>query len=111
MVDDPRDAWVLGSSPVDLLAIGPFVVRRGTATVAPAGRKRWPHRSAERPRVPPAGAEPSVRPARNDFRGPAHPTDVVSLARGARAAVASPSTPNACHCRCILENSSRCSST
>ncbi|MCC3655514.1 carbamoyltransferase [Streptomyces sp. S07_1.15] len=31
MVDDPRDALeCFGSSPVDLLAIGPFVVRRGT---------------------------------------------------------------------------------
>jgi carbamoyltransferase len=33
MVDDPRDALeCFGSSPIDLLAIGPFVVRRGTAT-------------------------------------------------------------------------------
>lgn len=30
MVDDPRDALeCFGSAPVDLLAIGPFVVRRG----------------------------------------------------------------------------------
>ncbi|MDX6324221.1 MAG: carbamoyltransferase, partial [Nocardioidaceae bacterium] len=34
MVDDPRDALeCFGSAPVDLLAIGPFVVRR-----PPAGR-------------------------------------------------------------------------
>ena len=34
MVDDPRDALeCFGSSPVDLLAIGPYVVRRaGVAT-------------------------------------------------------------------------------
>jgi carbamoyltransferase len=35
MVDDPRDALeCFGSSPVDLLAIGPFVVRRVSAAVA-----------------------------------------------------------------------------
>jgi carbamoyltransferase len=34
MVDDPRDALeCFGSAPVDLLAIGPFVVRRRRATV------------------------------------------------------------------------------
>jgi carbamoyltransferase len=33
MVDDPRDALeCFGSAPVDLLAIGPFVVRRPRAT-------------------------------------------------------------------------------
>jgi carbamoyltransferase len=33
MVDDPRDALeCFGSAPVDLLAIGPFVVRRPKAT-------------------------------------------------------------------------------
>jgi carbamoyltransferase len=32
MVDDPRDALeCFGSAPVDLLAIGPFAVRRGRA--------------------------------------------------------------------------------
>jgi carbamoyltransferase len=32
MVDDPRDALeCFGSAPVDLLAIGPYVVRRGRA--------------------------------------------------------------------------------
>jgi carbamoyltransferase len=36
MVDDPRDALeCFGSAPVDLLALGPFVVRRGT----PAGMR------------------------------------------------------------------------
>ncbi|HEV2821384.1 MAG TPA: carbamoyltransferase C-terminal domain-containing protein, partial [Solirubrobacteraceae bacterium] len=36
MVDDPRDALeCFGSAPVDLLAIGPFVVRRGPALGAP----------------------------------------------------------------------------
>ena len=35
MVDDPRDALeCFGSAPVDLLAIGPFVVRRCTGTEA-----------------------------------------------------------------------------
>ena len=35
MVDDPRDALeCFGSSPVDLLAIGPYVVRRVSAAVA-----------------------------------------------------------------------------
>jgi carbamoyltransferase len=35
MVDDPRDALeCFGSAPVDLLAIGPFVVRRATAGAA-----------------------------------------------------------------------------
>jgi carbamoyltransferase len=34
MVDDPRDALeCFGSAPVDLLAIGPFVVRRGRSTL------------------------------------------------------------------------------
>jgi carbamoyltransferase len=33
MVDDPRDALeCFGSAPVDLLAIGPFVVRRAAVT-------------------------------------------------------------------------------
>ncbi len=42
MVDDPRDALeCFGSSPVDLLAIGPFVVRRAALT-APAGRRAEP---------------------------------------------------------------------
>jgi carbamoyltransferase len=37
MVDDPRDALeCFGSAPVDLLAIGPFVVRRRRATPRPA---------------------------------------------------------------------------
>jgi carbamoyltransferase len=32
MVDDPRDALeCLGSAPIDLLAIGPFLVRRSVA--------------------------------------------------------------------------------
>jgi carbamoyltransferase len=36
MVDDPRDALeCFGSAPVDLLAIGPFVVRRSRSTLAP----------------------------------------------------------------------------
>ena len=36
MVDDPRDALeCFGSAPVDLLAIGPFVVRRANALAAP----------------------------------------------------------------------------
>jgi carbamoyltransferase len=36
MVDDPRDALeCFGSAPVDLLAIGPFVVRRSKATPRP----------------------------------------------------------------------------
>jgi carbamoyltransferase len=36
MVDDPRDALeCFGSAPVDLLAIGPFVVRRPRSTLAP----------------------------------------------------------------------------
>src|SRR5215207_1744831 len=39
MVDDPRDALeCFGSAPVDLLAIGPFVVRRPRATPRPAAR-------------------------------------------------------------------------
>jgi carbamoyltransferase len=38
MVDDPRDALeCFGSAPVDLLAIGPFVVRRGGAGLGAAG--------------------------------------------------------------------------
>src|SRR3712207_630896 len=40
MVDDPRDALeCFGSAPVDLLAIGPFVVRRPpmTTPTSPAG--------------------------------------------------------------------------
>jgi carbamoyltransferase len=33
MVDDPRDALeCFGSSPVDVLALGPFLVRRGALT-------------------------------------------------------------------------------
>jgi carbamoyltransferase len=37
MVDDPRDALeCFGSAPIDLLAIGPYVVRRGR----PEGRAR-----------------------------------------------------------------------
>jgi carbamoyltransferase len=46
MVDDPRDALeCFGSAPVDLLAIGPFVVRRpGSATVPHRGdRTRGAH--------------------------------------------------------------------
>jgi carbamoyltransferase len=36
MVDDPRDALeCFGSAPVDLLAIGPFVVRRAGVARAP----------------------------------------------------------------------------
>jgi carbamoyltransferase len=39
MVDDPRDALeCFGSAPVDLLAIGPFVVRRPRATRRPLSR-------------------------------------------------------------------------
>jgi carbamoyltransferase len=39
MVDAPRDALeCFGSAPVDALAMGPFLVRRGTAFAA---RKRW----------------------------------------------------------------------
>ena len=35
MVDDPRDALeCFGSAPVDLLALGPFVVRRAAAEAA-----------------------------------------------------------------------------
>jgi carbamoyltransferase len=35
MVDDPRDALeCFGSAPVDLLAIGPYVVRRAGSTRA-----------------------------------------------------------------------------
>ncbi|HZG93964.1 MAG TPA: carbamoyltransferase C-terminal domain-containing protein, partial [Mycobacteriales bacterium] len=35
MVDDPRDALeCFGSGPVDLLALGPFVVRRSSLTQA-----------------------------------------------------------------------------
>ena len=38
MVDDPRDALeCFGSAPVDLLAIGPFVVRRPARPGASAG--------------------------------------------------------------------------
>ena len=38
MVDDPRDALeCFGSAPVDLLAIGPFVVRRPAAGIGAAG--------------------------------------------------------------------------
>ena len=38
MVDDPRDALeCFGSAPVDLLAIGPFVVRRAVRTLPEAG--------------------------------------------------------------------------
>jgi carbamoyltransferase len=37
MVDDPRDALeCFGSAPVDLLAIGPFVVRRSRSTLTHA---------------------------------------------------------------------------
>ncbi len=37
MVDDPRDALeCFGSAPVDLLAVGPFVVRRTRSTLAGA---------------------------------------------------------------------------
>jgi carbamoyltransferase len=37
MVDDPRDALeCFGSAPVDLLAIGPFVIRRPRATPRPS---------------------------------------------------------------------------
>lgn len=36
MVDDPRDALeCFGSAPVDVLALGPFVVRRPSSTGAP----------------------------------------------------------------------------
>jgi carbamoyltransferase len=39
MVDDPRDALeCFGSAPVDLLAIGPFVVRRPRSTLDVARR-------------------------------------------------------------------------
>jgi carbamoyltransferase len=38
MVDDPRDALeCFGSAPIDLLAIGPFVVRRPARPGAAAG--------------------------------------------------------------------------
>jgi carbamoyltransferase len=41
MVDDPRDALeCFGSSPVDLLAIGPFVVRRAGVARVPADAER-----------------------------------------------------------------------
>jgi carbamoyltransferase len=37
MVDDPRDALeCFGSAPIDLLAIGPFIVRRGAQSGAAA---------------------------------------------------------------------------
>jgi carbamoyltransferase len=50
MVDDPRDALeCFGSAPIDLLAIGPHVVRRRTAT-HPAGATA---RAQERPGVAP----------------------------------------------------------
>jgi carbamoyltransferase len=40
MVDDPRDALeCFGSSPVDLLAIGPFVVRRPSAPARPVAAR------------------------------------------------------------------------
>jgi carbamoyltransferase len=40
MVDDPRDALeCFGSSPVDALAIGPFLVRRARRAAAPAARR------------------------------------------------------------------------
>ena len=46
MVDDPRDALeCFGSAPVDLLAIGPFVVRR--ADVAPGGTAGGRHAVTE----------------------------------------------------------------
>ena len=53
MVDDPRDALeCFGSAPIDLLAIGPFVVRRPAAP-GPAGpaspRRRWPGDSGPPP--------------------------------------------------------------
>jgi carbamoyltransferase len=36
MVDDPRDALeCFGSAPIDLLAIGPFTVRRSRSTLDP----------------------------------------------------------------------------
>jgi carbamoyltransferase len=36
MVDDPRDALeCFGSAPIDMLAIGPFVVRRRGSAAAP----------------------------------------------------------------------------
>jgi carbamoyltransferase len=43
MVDDPRDALeCFGSAPIDALALGPFVVRRGAlAAPAPAAAARW----------------------------------------------------------------------
>jgi carbamoyltransferase len=38
MVDDPRDALeCFGSSPVDLLAIGPYAIRRGDFFRGPDG--------------------------------------------------------------------------
>lgn len=41
MVDDPRDALeCFGSAPIDLLAIGPFVVRRGRPTLRLRGQRR-----------------------------------------------------------------------
>jgi carbamoyltransferase len=41
MVDDPRDALeCFGSAPVDVLAIGPYVVRRpGSAPARPATKE------------------------------------------------------------------------
>jgi carbamoyltransferase len=41
MVDDPRDALeCFGSAPIDALALGPFVVRRGAlAEPAPAAAR------------------------------------------------------------------------
>ncbi|HSD81333.1 MAG TPA: carbamoyltransferase C-terminal domain-containing protein [Solirubrobacteraceae bacterium] len=44
MVDDPRDALeCFGSAPVDLLAIGPFVVRRPRSVAAHDGRANGAH--------------------------------------------------------------------
>jgi carbamoyltransferase len=40
MVDDPRDALeCFGSSPIDALAMGPFLVRRPTSAAARAGAR------------------------------------------------------------------------
>ena len=59
MVDDPRDALeCFGSAPVDVLALGPFLVRRGIGTGKPAtghcdaGAAGMRHPRREGPRGP-----------------------------------------------------------
>jgi carbamoyltransferase len=55
MADDPRDALeCFGSAPVDVLALGPFLIRRSALFAGPADRQEpdgGPGRAAEsRPR-------------------------------------------------------------